>query len=67
MDNVLCRFLRTDEAVSALEYAILTGVIIVGVGAAVISFGGSEASAVTQALKQATSGVQSIIASVPST
>ena len=33
------RFLRANEAVSALEYAILVGVISVGVGAAVVTVG----------------------------
>ena len=32
------RFLKANEAVSALEYAILVGVITVGVGGAVIAF-----------------------------
>ena len=32
------RFLRATEAVSALEYAILVGVITVAVGAAVTTF-----------------------------
>ena len=34
------RFLRANEAVSALEYAILVGVIAVAVGAAIVVFGG---------------------------
>ena len=33
------RFLRANEAVSALEYAILAGVVAVGVGGAMITFG----------------------------
>ena len=33
------RFFRANEAVSALEYAILVGVIAVGVGAAIVTFG----------------------------
>ena len=36
----LCRFLQAREAVSALEYAILVGIITVGVGAAVAAFTG---------------------------
>ena len=32
------RFLRTNKAVSALEYAILVGVIAVGVAAALAAF-----------------------------
>lgn len=34
------RFLRVDEAVSALEYAMLVGIIAVAVMAAVITFSG---------------------------
>ena len=37
----LCRFARANEAVSALEYAILVGVVAVGVGAAVNTFSGN--------------------------
>ena len=33
-----CKFLRAREAVSALEYAILVGVIATGIGAAVTAF-----------------------------
>ena len=33
------RFLKANEAVSALEYAILVGVIAVAVGLAIVSFG----------------------------
>ena len=33
------RFAKADEAVSALEYAILVGVIAVAVGAAIVIFG----------------------------
>ena len=32
------RFSRANEAVSALEYAILVGVIAVGIGAALVAF-----------------------------
>ena len=32
------RFLRCERAVSALEYAILAGVIVAGVGAAIMTF-----------------------------
>lgn len=34
----LGRFARANKAVSALEYAILVGVIVAGVGAALITF-----------------------------
>ena len=36
----LRRFAKANEAVSALEYAILVGVIAVAVGAALVAFGG---------------------------
>lgn len=35
------RFLKANEAVSALEYAILVGVIAVAIGLALQTFGGS--------------------------
>ena len=35
------RFARAGEAVSALEYAILVGVVAVAIGAALLAFGGS--------------------------
>ena len=34
----LRRFVRANEAVSALEYAVLVGVIVVGVGGAIVLF-----------------------------
>ena len=40
------RFLRANEAVSALEYAILVGVIAVAVGAAIVAFGGKIDTAI---------------------
>ena len=33
------RFVRANEAVSALEYAILVGVVAVAIGAALVTFG----------------------------
>ena len=33
------RFLKANEAVAAMEYAVLVGIIIVGVGAAAVTFG----------------------------
>lgn len=32
------RFLRCERAVSALEYAVLAGVVIAGVGTAIVAF-----------------------------
>ena len=40
------RFLQANEAVSALEYAILVGVIAVAVGAAILAFGGNIDTAI---------------------
>ena len=40
------RFLRANKAVSALEYAILVGVIAVAVGAAIFTFGGKIKTAI---------------------
>ena len=40
------RFLRANKAVSALEYAILVGVIAVAVGAAIFSFGDNIKTAI---------------------
>ena len=42
----LRRFLKANEAVSALEYAILVGVVTVAVGAAVVTFSGQIANAI---------------------
>ena len=41
------RFLRAGEAVSALEYAILVGVIVAGIAAALVVFSGNIRTAVT--------------------
>ena len=40
------RFLKADEAVSALEYAILVGVITLGVGGAILAFSNTITAAV---------------------
>ena len=40
-------FIRGTKAVSALEYAILVGVIAVAVGAALLTFGGNITTAIT--------------------
>ncbi len=40
------RFLRANEAVSALEYAILVGVIAVAVATALVAFGGKISDAI---------------------
>ena len=42
------RFFRAKEAVSALEYAILVGVIAVGIGSALVAFRGQIEVAITE-------------------
>ena len=44
----LGRFVRANKAVSALEYAILVGVIVAGVGGALLAFSDSIESALTK-------------------
>ena len=41
------RYLRKSNAVSALEYAILVGIISVALGAALITFGGNITTAIS--------------------
>ena len=41
------RFLRSERAVSALEYAVLAGVVIAGIGAAIVTFTGDLTTAMT--------------------
>lgn len=41
------RFTRADKAVSALEYAILVGVIVAGVGGALLAFSDNIETALT--------------------
>lgn len=43
----LCRFARANEAVSALEYAILVGVIAVALGVAITAFSDNIETAIT--------------------
>jgi Flp pilus assembly pilin Flp len=40
------RFLRCERAVSALEYAILAGVVLAGVGVAIVAFVGDVGNAI---------------------
>ena len=35
----LAEYLRSRKAISALEYAVLVGVLVVGIGAALVTFG----------------------------
>ena len=50
----LGRFLRANKAVSAMEYAILVGVIVAGVGGALIAFSND----IEKALKTVGDGVK---------
>ena len=54
--GIFCRFVRARKAVSALEYAILVGVIVAAVGAALVSFSGN----ITTALSTLGTGVAGI-------
>ena len=42
----LRRFLEANEAVSALEYAVLVGVVVIAVGGAIVTFSGDVKTAV---------------------
>ena len=57
------RFARANEAVSALEYAILVGVIAVGIAAALATFSGS----LTKALGTIGTAVGGITSTTPVT
>ena len=53
------RFLRVRDAVSALEYAILVGVIAVGIGTALVAFKGQIAAAIE--------GIGTVVGDMPGT
>lgn len=53
----LRRFARANEAVSALEYAILAGVVAVGVGGALIGFGGQIQGALNSMATDVVKGI----------
>ncbi len=44
----LRRFLKADEAVSALEYAVLVGVVVIGVGGAITAFSDNIEAAIAE-------------------
>ena len=46
--QVLARFTRAKEAVSALEYAIVVGVVVGGIGGAVVAFTDVMEAEITQ-------------------
>ena len=41
------RFLKADQAVSTLEYAMMVGLIATAVGAAIVTFSGDVQTAIT--------------------
>jgi Flp pilus assembly pilin Flp len=59
----LRRFVRANEAVSALEYAILIGVIAVAIAAALLTFSAS----ITTALGNIGTGISGITQTTPDT
>lgn len=59
----LRRFLRAQEAVSALEYAVLVGIIVAGVGGALVAFSDN----IEQAVDTIGTGVASQTAPTPPT
>ena len=62
------RFLRANEAVSALEYALLVGVVAVAIGAALVTFSGDVQTAITGIGDEVTNiGVGTLTATTPDT
>ena len=57
------RFLRANEAVSALEYAILVGVVAVAIGVALLTFSGS----ISTTLGTIGTGISGLTQSTPKT
>ena len=65
----LRRFLKADEAVSALEYAVLVGVVTVAVGGAVLAFSGQIGDAISvigNTVKNTGSGITTFTGTPPS-
>ena len=54
------RFLACERAVSALEYAVLAGVVLAGVGAAIIAFTGNVTDAIESLGTTIESGADSL-------
>ena len=50
----LSHYLRNTKAVSALEYAILVGIIVVGIGAALVLLNKEITKAITKATTEIT-------------
>ena len=55
--RAVARFTRAKEGVSALEYAIVVGVVVAGVGGAVYAFTGTTETAIASIGTKVTTGV----------
>ena len=60
MLRFLGRFARAQEAVSALEYAIIVGVVVAGVGGAVAAFTGDVEDAIEGISTDVTAGTNTV-------
>ena len=58
--RAVARFTRAKEGVSALEYAIVVGVVVAGVGGAVYTFTGTTETAIGTIGGQVTAGVGTV-------
>ena len=58
--RAVARFAREKAAVSALEYAIVVGVVVAGVGGAVYAFTGTVDSAIDTIGTQVTDGAATV-------
>ena len=60
MLRFLGRFARAREAVSALEYAIIVGVVVAGVGGAIAAFTGDVEDAIEGIATDITTGTDTV-------
>ena len=60
MLRFLGRFVRAQEAVSALEYAIIVGVVVAGVGGALAVFTGDVEDAIEGIATDVTAGTDTV-------
>lgn len=60
MLRFLGRFARAQEAVSALEYAIIVGVVVAGVGGAIAAFTGDVEDAIEGISTDITAGTNTV-------
>ena len=58
--RALARFTRAKEGVSALEYAIVVGVVAAGVGGAVYTFTDTTETAITTIAEKVTAGTGTV-------